>query len=379
MEYTLLAGARANVGDHLIVSRAKRLLESNIPDVRFLELPRWESIEPALERVNSTRGIILCGGPAYQPKLYPGIYPLVKDLRQIRVPIIPLGLGWKGVPGDEQSLHEYRFTPSSMQLLARMHDDCEFTSCRDYLTKEALRKHGFENVIMTGDPAWYDMDFVQKDYRPPREIRTIAVSAPARELFHDQCVNLVDQCKRKFPEARVICTFHHGWQQTQNVNASVANTHKTLRDRLEERDCETVSLAADLERMQGIYDRTDLHIGYRLHAHLYFISRQQPSFLLEEDGRGRGASEALGLKSLPAWKRPARSSLVRRLAIGRLGRRIATRALGASWSARDEVVGEAMDLALNEISTEYHSFRAVHATIKETYHSRMQRFIELLS
>lgn len=28
------------------------------------------------------------------------------------------------------------------------------------------------------------------------------------------------------------------------------------------------------------YDHTDLHVGYRLHTHLYFVSKRKPSYLL---------------------------------------------------------------------------------------------------
>jgi len=174
--YVLLTGAKANVGDHLIVNRAKALLEKHIPDIRFIELHRWEPLDQHLSEVNASRGIILCEGPAYQPHLYPGIYPLVDDLEKIKVPIIPFGLGWKGVPGDKQTVREYRFSESSLKLLERAHRDCRSTSCRDYLTKRVLECYGFTNVIMTGDPAWYDLQYIEDPFVPPREIRTIALS-----------------------------------------------------------------------------------------------------------------------------------------------------------------------------------------------------------
>src|SRR5699024_8576119 len=46
----------------------------------------------------------------------------------------------------------------------------------------------------------------------------------------------------------------------------------------------------------------DLHIGYRVHAHIYFLSKRLPSILLHEDGRGNGVSEALNSPGIDAYK-----------------------------------------------------------------------------
>ena len=37
-----------------------------------------------------------------------------------------------------------------------------------------------------------------------------------------------------------------------------------------------------------------VHVGYRVHAHLYCLSRATPSYLLYEDTRGIGVGETLG-------------------------------------------------------------------------------------
>ena len=37
-----------------------------------------------------------------------------------------------------------------------------------------------------------------------------------------------------------------------------------------------------------------MHVGYRVHAHLYCLSHSTPSYLIAEDSRGLGMLEALG-------------------------------------------------------------------------------------
>ena len=64
---------------------------------------------------------------------------------------------------------------------------------------------------------------------------------------------------------------------------------------------------ADIVLMDGtadsfkIYDDAYLHIGFRVHAHIYNLSQRKRTILIEEDDRGAGVNEALGLPSLLAY------------------------------------------------------------------------------
>ena len=42
----------------------------------------------------------------------------------------------------------------------------------------------------------------------------------------------------------------------------------------------------DKEKGLDIYDNYDLHVGFRIHAHVSALSRRKYSYLLEQDGRG---------------------------------------------------------------------------------------------
>lgn len=52
-----------------------------------------------------------------------------------------------------------------------------------------------------------------------------------------------------------------------------------------------------------IYNNVEFHVGFRVHAHLYFLSRRYPSLLIHEDGRGRSISETLGIYGVDAFCR----------------------------------------------------------------------------
>ena len=62
-----------------------------------------------------------------------------------------------------------------------------------------------------------------------------------------------------------------------------------------------------------LYRDCDLHVGFRVHAHIFFLSIRKPTFLLQVDGRGRALSETLGLPDVPLVSKSAVS-----LGLGRI-------------------------------------------------------------
>jgi hypothetical protein len=113
----LLSGEKKNIGDFLITERARRLF-AHLLDDEIIILDRFKNLESDIDLINSARFLVLCGGPAYASDIYKGIYPLVDDLRKIKVPIIPFGLGWCGRPSNPM---EFKFTNDSKRLLDNIH------------------------------------------------------------------------------------------------------------------------------------------------------------------------------------------------------------------------------------------------------------------
>jgi len=377
-KYVLLEGAKKNFGDFLIVDRAKKLLRKYKPGIEFVELPRWKPIDSYLEEVNAAKAIILCGGPAYNPKFYPGIYPLVKDLSSIRIPIIPFGLGWDAFPGDDVSCRYFTFTSSSLRLLQKIHSNCVFSSCRDYPTKRVLSRHGFKNVLMTGDPAWYDLKFIEKEFIPPYKINVIAFSLPQKRIYYKQSLAVVKVLKKLFPKSKLICTFHRGIEADKYTSIREARGLQELKAALEELSLcdEIVNLAYNLSRGMEIYSNCDLHVGYRLHAHILFLSHRKPSFLIEEDGRGRGFSETVGLYGIPA---SAHTTLGNFLDKGHLPGKLrgAFNRIGLVATSRRTVADELQDFISEELENGFLRFRGL-GTVFKGYYRFMEQFLESL-
>jgi len=148
--YIVLSGAKKNVGDYLITERCKKLLKRYRPEHELIQLPRWRSLEKRIDEVNKSSAIIIMGGPGFQKGFYPNVYKLMPNINDIKVPIIPMGLGWKGFPGDYKTLKNYKFTKSSLKVLKTINERTKYISCRDYLTKRALERNGLRNILMTG-------------------------------------------------------------------------------------------------------------------------------------------------------------------------------------------------------------------------------------
>lgn len=296
--YTLLRGAIKNAGDFLIIERGRQLLTTYSNEKEFLEFPRWEPLDDRLSQINKTKAIIICGGAGYTRNFYPGTYALTKNIDDIKVPIIPFGLGWSGYPRMWEP-DKLSFNNSSKSLLQRIHQNCKATSCRDNITKEILNRHGFKNVIMTGCPAWYDLKSIGKKFEQPKEIHRVAVSISEYPIiFVKQNVKLLQEVKklltRLYPQVELYAVFHRGIEEDRYTPRREATALQQLKRIAEQLRYRVVDASYGTSKLE-FYRECDFHVGFRVHAHLFFLSIRKPTFLLQVDGRGRGLSETLGL------------------------------------------------------------------------------------
>lgn len=285
----ILIGAIKNTGDYLIAYRATRLLKKFV-DPEIIELNRFDPIKDHLNTINDAKALFLCGGPAYTQDIFDGIYKISPFFNEIKVPIIPFGVGWCGQPFPDYE--NFRFSELSMELLRKIHEKIPVSSCRDIITEKILKKMGIENVIMTGCPVWYDMDFLEHPGLNVKEVKNIIVTTPANQKFLFQTLRLINLVRSKFKKARIYLSFHRGIFPGIKTppRKGMAYTLEALAGILKGYKIKDVS--GSLEKID-FYKHSDLHIGYRVHAHLLFLSAGKPSVLINEDGRGYAFSKSL--------------------------------------------------------------------------------------
>ena len=298
--YTLLTGAKKNAGDFLIVHSAKRLIERFSPCSDCQELPAWLPVDDKLAVINTSRALILWGGPAFQHGLGTRIYPILPVLDQIKVPIIAFGLGWKASPGDVYDLDHFRLPEITEPLLDRLRNDFPYVSCRDVLTCEILKRHGLKNTLMTGCPVWYDPDYFETDFQLPQTFEQIVFTPAEHPMFRSQSIQVMQTIRSLFPKSQIVCSFHRGWTQDAYTPARNAQNALMLKNQAESLSMEAWDVSGSLEGMLR-YSQFDLHIGYRVHAHLKMLSMRKPSILLCEDGRARGVLESMELDGVDGW------------------------------------------------------------------------------
>lgn len=299
--YVLLTGCKKNAGDFLIAHAARELLSKYAPCKEFKELPSWLPVTSHLDIIRSSKALLLCGGPAFQSGLGTTIYPITQDLERITVPIISFGLGWKAFPGDEFDRKTVQPPASAQLLLDRIRNDYRYAGCRDYLTLSVLKRWGIRNAVMTGCPAWYDPQWFDQPPRIPEKIRNVAVTPAELPRFNHQSKELLQLVRDLFPEARRTCSFHRGWVRDEHTTGAHAENALDLRAYAEKAGFDCQDISGSVEGMLR-YEDYDLHIGYRVHAHLKFLSARKPSFLIAEDGRGRGALEATSSCGVCGWQ-----------------------------------------------------------------------------
>ncbi len=360
----LLSGAKKNIGDFIITDRARALLERVVGD-EIHWMPNWETLDGREDEVASARAVVVAGGPGYRPGMYGRVYPLFSDpqtLARLGVQVRFLGLGWKGEPGDSFDLAHYRFSTRTLGLVRSLEDRARF-SARDHLSAEVLRRNEID-CVMTGCPVWYDLDSLGTPLRVPTNVRRLVFTPPEQSMFHEQSRRLLRELRGLLPDAEIVVSFHRGIEADEHTGKDAAEKLKDYASFARGLGCRIEDVSYDLSRI-AFYDESDLHVGYRLHGHLYFVSKRRPSILLEEDGRGRGATEALGSPGVRAWDLTWSSRLTRALSSPKAGRLLSQRY--PVKQARHGAVGETLAILREELKTGFPRSAAVPARIDATW------------
>jgi hypothetical protein len=360
----VLHRALVNAGDFLIRDRTLQLLQAHRPDLQITLGKAWLPLRSQFDSsvLDRARAVVVCGGPGYQRGMYPDVYPLA-PVETLRAPIFLTALGSYAMRDPSAGSDE--LDNASVQFLHNVQERGGRLGARDDLTGRMLEHIGIQDVTMTGDPAWYDLDWLHRDGFADRS-STVLFTPPANPLFHRQGERLLHALVDEYGARSVTVVFHRHRQKTFL------------------RVCEALGLQS-LEISGGAegfehFDRAGLHVGYRVHAHLYCVSHETPSYLIAEDSRGLGMLETLGPLGIDGLGSRA-SSIAERLwrNLPRLGsdRLELTRRLGLRIAAiaRLPDVGA---LLLAQIGDDRAGGYARHVEAKATIRATYPRIIDML-
>jgi len=295
--YVILTGSKNNAGDFLIKYRAQKIFEAIRPDREIIDFNGWENFDDTkLAIINKSKVLILMGGPALQKDMVPNIYALPDDLDKIKVPIITMGIGWKSVQGDWFDTYNYSLSERTVRLLKRISNDGLSSSVRDFHTLNALTFKEFDNYLMTGCPAYYDLKSINTKFSLPESIKKVAFSLGVSFVHSNSMDELMKSqilaFKEKFPSADFQVVFHHALYTGEKLSRN-KRRHSEFASWLDGQSVRYVDISGCAENLINYYSEVDLHVGYRVHAHIFMSSIKKMSLLFSEDGRAKGSRSAI--------------------------------------------------------------------------------------
>jgi hypothetical protein len=290
----VLHGAISNAGDFLIFERGKRLLETYlVGKYNFAYLRRNEKIRGHYD------ALIVLGGPIITPCMHPQANTIGEYIQDKNIPVICLGIG---INSRKSEIYGNFFKDTiSIDFWKRVSNSSGLFSVRDKATFEALNYYRIAPTL-TGCPALFDLDYIEKGIDTIRKerVQNVLVTFPyipdrlIRRLLRRRdnglflTLYLVVLLKLNIGDKEISLVAQHGW----NTRAM-----RTIRFVSKLIGIRTVDMSG--KRIDSLPEVTDadIHIGTRLHSHIFFLSRGKPSFLFNVDSRTDGFLKMIGTPS----------------------------------------------------------------------------------
>lgn len=320
----------SNGGDFLIYDRIRRIMKDACPEAQ-ITLNLQNDAQFAPEELNGYDAIVTGGGGAQFAEPYVRTSFFFQHFNEIKTPIHYMGTGLYGADGEDATRYEYPYSDEMIKFFNHVVERGGQLASRDWVVDEILRNSGVKGVVMAGCPAWYDLDMLAKSETDAifhtsfanRKMKKIAVSnhgltknAKDHEKKISQMKGLIQFLKEKYPAAEIMLTFNDGY-----VTKYSKDYNLTLQKWAQEQGVKCVELSSDAAKFKAL-DEIDLHVGFRVHTHIYCVSKMIPSLLIEEDIRGFGMNETLCLPHITAYAQHSKPEdfvenpyLIRQLAV----------------------------------------------------------------
>ena len=315
MKIALIHGAGNNCGDHLIAERARLLFKHFMPQAKLFLLNRtMEWSDEMLGRLHEVDLVVLAGGPLLRSDAAESMHlaTLIADglLDSVKAPFVVMGAGVQfKAPFDlPRALNP---TVATRRLFQRLEDSPYWSGTRDFDSVVQMRGWGYRNFHFTGCPALYRLDMLDAPFVPfvSSNIHRVAFSIGSPWLMSEaslrQHLQVLDALVARFPSAEFVVASHHkcdGDCFKAQYGREVPPNWIRLMKECKVRGLEPHDISGGLEKMTALYENVDLHVGYRVHAHVLQTSSRRQSLLIAEDGRASGMSDIILGPVYRAWK-----------------------------------------------------------------------------
>ncbi len=269
-----------NVGDIFIEDSVKRILVHDTANSVDID-PRRPLHQADFDRINHCHAAIIVGTNLWYRELRrPGRWTLtIDDLRKIRVPVIPFGVGTSRRFDEDDG-----FATETLEQLCWIHGSCTVGSARDPRTAQALTAAGIQNVAMTGCPTLFrSLEACWGLVQKPQASRVVVTtrnghSQSARSLLrHLRALGLDPVIAAQKPHDRI----------RRSANPFSGPAAPTL-------------FRHDIEPYLKLVKETLGAVGWRLHGNMLHLAHGNPAIFFANNSRAQSFCEAFGLPCISA-------------------------------------------------------------------------------
>lgn len=275
----IFTGDKNNSGDFLIKEKTKSLFEYFLPHAELFFINRTKPFVEKIDFINTCDLVVIAGGPAMVDKCAESLM-LVNVLDKITIPIVFFGVGQycKNISFNN---FKYNFTNNTKKLLDRTESCKYYSTVRDFRTLYYLRQANFKNFKFSGCPVQYNISTFKKDIKPFSldNINSVVFSCGSpfvkKDAFWNQQIELIKSLNAYFlnigkHRIKFSVALHHSSNIKDfcKVYGKKQKYFKFL-NKLNKLNIEIIDISKDSKSMTDLYDSCELHIGYRVHAHIY--------------------------------------------------------------------------------------------------------------
>lgn len=259
-----------NIGDMLITNKLKELI-SEFGDFDITVVWRaapWDSVKKVI--LSADHVFFAC--LAIRPFMHKNEYPYLEKVidNEINFSVISAGTALPINTPNRISDSLGKFT---VELLRRVNNKATVKTTRGALSQEACRLFGLDQFEFSGDIAFYNPLYSDMKFEEGKSIRKIVISDPHQSgMYLNSFKTLYFGLLELFPESEIVVAQH-------GVNEDIDSLCKS-------EGIESIKIYESPDGGLDVYNDADLHVGFRVHAHVSALSRRIYSYLLEQDGRG---------------------------------------------------------------------------------------------
>lgn len=298
-----------NIGDQLITDSLVNLIKK-YSDAQIDVVWRgaaWSEVQTMMDKADHVFFACLA-----IRKNIKKVYPFLDELLRLNPPITVVSAGTDLPVGAKALKVGGALSANDIEILKDLAEKCEYFTTRGALTQNYCEEIGIDSAELSGDVAFYSDDQTLDRKISFQSIRNIAISDPHKpQLYLSSFAALVRQVQDIFPESKITVVQH--------------GTNETIDTFCREKGISSFKAYEDKHSGLDVYDKIDMHVGFRVHGHVSALKRGKLSYLLEQDGRGCDygltINEKLSVPNYLAIQYPsnfvALAKFVGKLAIGR--------------------------------------------------------------